>query len=189
MRLAAERPLPYFFLFPSLFIFSSPIHTMRWLAHAFIGATLTVIVLWVLSFAGIGTRDLVSIVFLAIFGGICALVPDLDHENSKGRKVLDLVFIAFSAIVALGSGCGGSLCIPLSANTLAGILIIFLALLGAYFILFRLLKPRHRGITHTVLAGFVFFVLVFAIAGLWLAVAGLTGYLSHLLADGHLKVA
>ena len=51
-----------------------------------------------------------------------------------------------------------------------------------------LARPRHRGITHSLL-----FLLVLAAAGyfafgLFFASALATGYLSHLLADGALKV-
>ena len=109
----------------------------------------------------------------------------MDHDISKGRKLLDIVAIVLALALAayfyffnsasFGSGFSGSL-------------IVFLAIIGAYFIAFKILKPSHRGITHSIVLCFAFSVLVYLIAGFQLAVAGFVGYFSHLLADKEMKV-
>jgi hypothetical protein len=121
------------------------------------------------------------------FAGLSALVPDLDHDSSKGRKWLDVAFIGFAFMTVYGSGCGTDLCIPGMAQ-LGEMLVTFLAMAGAYFLFFRFLKPRHRGITHTLVACFVFSVLLYFMAGKNLALAGAVGYFSHLVADLHVKL-
>jgi membrane-bound metal-dependent hydrolase YbcI (DUF457 family) len=63
-----------------------------------------------------------------------------------------------------------------------------LAILGAYFVLFTIFKPRHRGITHTLVAGGVFSVLIFLLAGTLAGIVAGVGYLSHLVADSHVKM-
>lgn len=155
---------------------------MMWRSHIVIGAILAIIVFWV-----IGTRDFPTLAILGVFGALCALAPDLDHESSKGRKILDIAFIAFAAITAYLGACSGKVCLP-AIISIYPAAIVFLALVGTYFILFRLFKPRHRGITHTLVACLVFGVLIYLVAGWTLAIAGSIGYLSHLFADGLIKV-
>ncbi|MEW6035906.1 MAG: metal-dependent hydrolase [Candidatus Micrarchaeota archaeon] len=154
---------------------------MDWRSHIFIGAMLGAAAFFLLG------EGVVSVAIGAAFAGLSALVPDLDHDSSKGRKWLDLGFAAFAFMMAYGSACGAMICLP-GPGGLAAMAVAFLAMVGAYFILFRFFKPRHRGITHTLVACFVFGVLVYAIAGKELAIAGLAGYFSHLVADGHVKL-
>jgi membrane-bound metal-dependent hydrolase YbcI (DUF457 family) len=153
---------------------------MRWRSHAVIGAALSGLVFWFL-----GVREPVLLASLAAFGALSALVPDLDHESSKGRKILDVCFVAFALLAVYLGGCGLRLC---GQETLLPLALAFLALMGAYFILFRFFKPRHRGITHTLLACGAFGLLLYLIAGPALALAGFAGYLSHLIADNHVKL-
>lgn len=133
------------------------------------------------------TRDAFTLALLGCFGAMSALLPDLDHDASKGRKILDAVFMLLACFIAYFGGCGGGICLPgiAAAATMA---IVFLALLGAYFLLFRLFKPRHRGITHTLVACLAFGILLIVSAGRDFAIAGMLGYLSHLAADNHLRL-
>jgi membrane-bound metal-dependent hydrolase YbcI (DUF457 family) len=135
-----------------------------------------------------GTHSILGLAVLSAFGALSALAPDLDHESSKGKKMLDMALILLAAVIAIASGCGGNICIPSSISGLGSIVIMFLVIVGAYFITFILFKPRHRGITHTLAACLVFGILVFLIAGPRLALAGFIGYLSHLIADGIVKI-
>lgn len=154
---------------------------MDWRSHVLIGLAL--------GFAAsllIGT-DLVAMLMISAFSGLGALVPDLDHDSSKGRQWLDLAFVAFAGMTVYGSGCGTSICLP-GIGDIGQMLVTFLAMAGVYFLFFRFLKPRHRGITHTLVACFVFGVLIYVMAGKMLAVAGAVGYASHLLADQHVKL-
>lgn len=150
---------------------------MNWKAHATIGALLAVAVLYLL-----GTRDILSVALIAVFGGLSALVPDLDHESSKGKKLLDFIFIPFAIAVAYVSGCGKDICVPDLS-----MVILFLAIVGVYSLFFFFLKPRHRGITHTVAAALFFAVILYFLVGFNFALAGFAGYFSHLLADRQVK--
>ena len=155
---------------------------MQWRAHLLIGAFLSFAVIYLL-----GGRDIFSLALLSSFGALSALVPDLDHDSSKGRKVLDLAVLAFAVLAVYVWNCGGSACMPSPARILPS-LMLFLAIVGAYFVLFRLFKPRHRGITHTIFANAVFGIALWVLFGDSIAIAGAVGYFSHLLADSHVKL-
>lgn len=154
---------------------------MDWRSHAIIGAVLAGLVFWILG------AGLFELALVTVFAGLSALAPDLDHDSSKGRQWLDLAFIGFAFLTVYGSGCGTSVCLP-DLNTLGAMLVTFLAMAGIYFLFFRFLKPRHRGITHTLAATVVFAILLYFIVGRTLALAGLVGYFSHLVADQHIKM-
>jgi len=150
---------------------------MNWKAHALIGAVSAVVLLYLL-----GTKDLLSVAIIAVFGALSALVPDLDHESSKGKKLLDVIFVPFALVVAYVSECGRNICIPDLSMA-----VIFFALVGVYSIFFFFLKPKHRGITHTVFAALVFGLILYFLVGFQFALAGFAGYFSHLAADRHVK--
>ena len=154
---------------------------MNWRSHALIGAILVLLAIYFL----MGVRDIVQLAYLSALGALCALAPDLDHESSKGRKIADATAVILALWIAYDSTCGGRICLP---NILAMALTI-LIVLGAYFVLFTLLKPRHRGITHTLVACLVFAILIYLLAGPLAAICGAVGYFSHLLADGLIKIS
>lgn len=155
---------------------------MDWRSHMLIGGGSALAGLYL-----VGSRDIMELIVLTVFGALSALIPDLDHDASKGRRLLDLVFIIFAFSIGYSTVCGTKICIPEMPAILVGILT-FLALVGLYFIIFRFFKPRHRGITHTLIACLLFGGAIYLLAGLAFAIAGLAGYLSHLLADKHIKV-
>ncbi len=155
---------------------------MRWRAHVLIGVFLSFAVLYLF-----GMRDLAGLALLSAFGGLSAMVPDLDHDSSKGRKILDVLAMLFSLLAVYLWNCGGAVCVPSTARALPT-LMLFLALMGGYFVLFLLFKPSHRGITHTILANAVFGLALWVIFGDSIAMAGTVGYFSHLLADMHIKL-
>jgi membrane-bound metal-dependent hydrolase YbcI (DUF457 family) len=132
---------------------------MDWKTHVALGIVLSAMVFYFL----FGKIDLT----LIVIAGLAALMPDIDHEMSKGKKILDIIVIAFAALIALPSQS----------------VVLFLAVIGAYFIIYKLLKPKHRGITHTIVACLVFSVLIYFTAGLEFAIAVFIGYFSHLALD------
>jgi membrane-bound metal-dependent hydrolase YbcI (DUF457 family) len=156
---------------------------MDWKAHTVIGAIFALASAHILE-----VRDFPELVFLAFFGALCALLPDLDHESSKGRKILDSAMLLIALIIGWLFACGGSVCVP-AVESLYSIGTVFFIILGAYFFIFRVFKPRHRGITHTLVSCFAFGVLVYFAAGFVPALAGFSGYLSHLVADRQIKIA
>ncbi|VVC03200.1 LexA-binding, inner membrane-associated putative hydrolase [Candidatus Bilamarchaeum dharawalense] len=151
---------------------------MRWRSHAVIGALCSVLILYLLS-----THEVSDLLVIAIFGALSALTPDLDHEMSKGRKLLDIGFIFSSFAILYWSGCHGEICSPD-----VSIFIMWLAVLGGYFLLFRFFKPKHRGITHSLVATFVFGMIIYVLLDWKFTVVGVLGYLSHLLADKEIKL-
>ncbi|MEW6748758.1 MAG: metal-dependent hydrolase [Candidatus Micrarchaeota archaeon] len=155
---------------------------MDWKSHAFFGAVFALAAGFLL-----GTDGLFQLIFIAVFGALCALVPDLDHDASKGRQWLDVSAVALSGLLVFRSGCGEWLCVP-GLDELRGMVLAFLALCGVYFLFFRFFKPKHRGITHTLVACLGFGVLVYVFDGLTLGLIGMSAYFSHLFADQHIKV-
>jgi membrane-bound metal-dependent hydrolase YbcI (DUF457 family) len=155
---------------------------MDWKAHIVIGAVFAFAAAYIVE-----VRAFPELVFFAFFGALSALVPDLDHESSKGRKILDSAMVLIAAVIGYLYVCGGGLCVP-GIGKLFDAAAIFLIIAGAYFVFFRFFKPRHRGITHTLAACSVFGVLVYLAAGFLPALAGFAGYLSHLVADRQIKL-
>ncbi len=155
---------------------------MNWRSHALIGGFLVLLMLYFV----FGIRDIVQLVYLSVLGALCALAPDLDHESSKGRKIADATAVILAVWIAYTSACGGRICLPIS--NLWTMALTTLVILGVYFVLFTLFKPRHRGITHTLVACLAFGVLVYLLAGPIVAIAGAVGYFSHLVSDGLIKI-
>ncbi len=155
---------------------------MNWRSHVLIGATITLVLLYLL-----GVKDAATLAMFGIIGGASALVPDLDHEMGKGKQMLDVLFAVFAIATAYAGECKGIVCIPGLAR-LSSIITVAFAMIGAYFLLFRFFKPRHRGITHTIVASLVFGGLVYLVGGVLVAVAGFVGYVSHLVADKEIKI-
>jgi len=154
---------------------------MDWRSHAFIGAVLGLAVFLILG------QDIFALMMLTAFSALSALVPDLDHDSSKGRQWLDVAFVGFAFMTVYGSACGTGICLP-ALNGFGAMIVTFLAMAGVYFLFFRFLKPRHRGITHTLMACFAFGVILYFMTGRMLALAGVVGYASHLIADQHIKL-
>lgn len=135
----------------------------------------------------LGKDGILQLIFIAVFGALCALVPDLDHDASKGRQWLDITAVGFSLMMIYSSACSTNLCIP-GIDDLRIMAMTFLALCGVYFLFFRFFKPKHRGITHTLVACFVFGVLIYIFDGPALALIGMSAYFSHLFADQHIRI-
>jgi len=155
---------------------------MDWRSHVAAGVILSLVAVLIF-----GTRDIITLVVLGAIGGLSALVPDLDHDSSKGKQMLDVAFAGFAMLSAVMSGCGKNICIP-TMDQLATMATVFFALIGTYFAFFMFLKPNHRGITHTLAATFVFGFALFLIAGIEVGIAGMFGYFSHLVTDLHMKI-
>ncbi len=111
---------------------------------------------------------------IIVFG---ALFPDIDIETSKAQRIVNFLVI----VVALAY----SFTTP--AAFLNGGWRFALEILGAYFIVVYIFKPSHRGITHTLFSAFVFSAFVYLVFNLSYACYGLIAYISHLIADSHLR--
>ena len=146
---------------------------MDWRSHAIIGALFAAIVFYLLNAGS------VSIILLAIFAGFSALLPDIDHDSSKIRKITDSAFILFSFVYSFFS-CPSCDILSLLKSALI--------LIGLYFLIISLFKPKHRGITHSLLFVLIYALVLYLFFGINLAIAGFIGYLSHLVADNHIKL-
>ena len=154
---------------------------MDWRTHALVAFTLTLVV-----FGFLWPQSMLGALGLAFLAGVSALLPDLDHEMSKGRAVLNRL-VPFAALAAVSSHTCSTLECFFSTEKLISILILTAALVGVYAIFFTYLKPKHRGITHSLLFTFLYGGILYLIAGAIIALAGFIGYASHLLLDRHIK--
>jgi membrane-bound metal-dependent hydrolase YbcI (DUF457 family) len=155
---------------------------MDWRSHFIAGVVISVLALLLFEIT-----EITSLIILGAIGGFSALVPDLDHDSSQGRKMLDVAFIGFAFLTALTTGCGSNICLP-DLGAVSEMVIVFFAITGMYFVFFTFLKPTHRGITHTMFATVVFGMIMFLVAGREVAIAGIFGYFSHMIADQHIRI-
>ncbi|MBN2478530.1 metal-dependent hydrolase [Candidatus Micrarchaeota archaeon] len=116
-------------------------------------------------------------ILLVLFSGFSALVPDIDHHKATMRKWSDKAVPIFSFVFFFVQTNHFILAMGYAA-------IIFLA----YLFYFEYLGPKHRGITHTLIFNAGYTALLFFTFGFMFAVSGGLGYLSHLLADKHIKL-
>ncbi len=156
---------------------------MNWKEHIVIGLLFTALFFLFIDHS----PSVLQLVLLLVCGGMSALVPDLDHKESMGKSILDVGFVVAAAFFSYSSRCSSDFCMP-GIETLGIMVMSFLAMLGAYFLFFRFLKPRHRGITHTILFAVVYGMLFFLLFGKNFAIAGFLGYSSHLIADQEIKL-
>ncbi len=153
---------------------------MNWRPHFAIGAFAAALLALIL-------ESNIFVIFLAsIVGGLSALAPDIDHDSSKIRKAADITVPIFGVFFSLSSTCyADTACIIADWRT---IIISALAITGLYTIVITYFKPSHRGITHTLVFAAVYFTLLYTVSNFSFALFGLAGYVSHLLADQHVKL-
>jgi len=132
--------------------------------------------------------------FIIILGGFSALFPDIDLKQSKISRIvtvfgiLAVIYISFISVDYLR--------VPLSSSNIKLILIWlgeFITRIIIYSLAFiglmTLIRPRHRGITHTLFFTGIYGAVIFILAhSFMLSVYGMVGYLSHLLADRCIKL-
>lgn len=154
---------------------------MNWPEHMLIGALAGALVAYFLG------ADLLTSSLIIGMASVSALAPDIDHDSSKIRQAANLVVPLAAFSFAITSACGNSLqCIFARKES---IFISGLAITGFYMLIMAFLKPRHRGIIHTLSAAAVFGMLIYILSGSTFAIAGFAGYFSHLLADRQIKLA
>ncbi|MCX6768368.1 MAG: metal-dependent hydrolase [Candidatus Micrarchaeota archaeon] len=123
-----------------------------------------------------------SIVFVAAFS---ALVPDIDHDSSKIRGYADLGVPICAFLFSYTASCNGVAC---GVENWHPILVSTLAIAGLYMIVMTYMKPRHRGITHTLLLAAGYGMAIWFFSNMNFGVAAFLGYLSHLAGDRMIKV-
>jgi membrane-bound metal-dependent hydrolase YbcI (DUF457 family) len=141
---------------------------MDWKGHIVIGAICSVLFFYFM-FSIYDNALLIQLLFIST---IAALAPDLDHDSSMGKKLADVVIVIFAALIAYVTQS----------------FLYFFAVVGVYFILFKILQPKHRGITHTLFACVALSaILIIVTANGLFGLAFAVGYFSHLLADGEVR--
>lgn len=117
---------------------------------------------------------------------LASVLPDIDHHKSRLFHLT--LLIAFGVALAFFySALQGFLQSP--QREIASFILGLASALALY-----LLKPRHRGVTHSLIAISVYGAGVFLLLGanaiaLQAAIAGATAYLIHLLLDREIKLA
>lgn len=136
----------------------------------------------------LNVRDPLSLLVLVMFAAVTALLPDLDHKMSKGTDLANKAAVILSFVFVGSNTCPSNFACFSEIEKLKSIVFGSLMLIGTYFVFTVFLRPKHRGITHTLVSCFLFSVLVYLVLGFNFAVAGLIGYGSHLLADKEIKL-
>lgn len=144
---------------------------MNWKPHFLFGFLLFAVLGYVFL-----TKDFFQLAFLSAVAGLSALLPDLDHELSKSRKITDKLVPILAFVILF-----------FHSRDFLNSILFTLVISGIYFILFTFFKPRHRGITHTLSVLFILSILVYLYNPV-LSYAFFVGYLSHLLGDGLIKL-
>ncbi|MCD6522522.1 MAG: metal-dependent hydrolase [Candidatus Diapherotrites archaeon] len=129
--------------------------------------------------------NLVLVSFFVSFLG--SLAPDTDTPKSKIGKWLELIVFLSAFSFAFSSRFSFS-------NPFESLAHVFLVTI-TIFSLFILIRPRHRGATHTIKACAVYAILIFLWIyfwkGIWLGVEfsilAFLSYFSHLVLDSHIK--
>ncbi len=118
-------------------------------------------------------------IWYIIFGTLSALAPDIDHPKSKATSLLrGVVLLPLSVVISMSL-----------FDDLAKMVLVTLGIFLLLIMLTELLRPRHRGITHGFAAALAYAIMIFLISkDYYLAVFGLVGYVSHLIADGVFKI-
>ncbi len=157
---------------------------MNWKQHMFVAVVLSLPLLFIL----FNIKNPFVLATLAIFAAFSSLLPDLDHKMSKGTDLAGKAAVILSFAFIITNTCPDGFNCFFDSNLLKSILINSLVLIGIFFIFSTFLKPKHRGITHSLFASLVFSVLIWLVLGFNFAIAGLIGYGSHLLADKEFKI-
>ncbi len=152
---------------------------MNWPGHVLLGIVFGAVFAIVI---GAEPFLFVSILFVAAFS---ALVPDIDHDSSKIRGYADLGVPICAFLFSYTASCDGVLC---GVENWHSILVSTLAITGLYMIVMTYMKPKHRGITHTLLLAAGYGVAIWFFSDWVFGVAGLLGYVSHLAGDRMVKL-
>lgn len=153
---------------------------MNWPGHMLIGALAGALVAYFLG------ADLLTSSLIIGMASISALAPDIDLDSSKIRHAANLAVPLAAFSFAITTSCESNIqCVFAHKES---ILISGLAVVGLYMFIMVFLKPRHRGIIHTLSAAAVFGILVYILSDSTFAIAGFAGYFSHLLADRQIKL-
>ena len=122
-----------------------------------------------------------GIALFSAIAGIGGLLPDLDLRKSKGSRML----YAAAIVAALVAACWSSFAAGKGWQEFLLYFVVIAAVLAAADILIR---PRHRGIMHSLLFLLLLSAACYPLFGVLAACAVSVGYFSHLLSDRCIKL-
>lgn len=170
---------------------------MNWKSHVLIGIMIAMItyLLYNIHTEGINHSGITDVVFwisgipIFAFGGFSGLLPDIDHKQSRITRVVVVFGVLIIAYISYASiGAPKDNLLVWFAELTVKIIVYSLAFIG----LMTVIRPRHRGITHTFLFAAVYAIIIYMLIypsaySFIIAITGFVGYTSHLLADRCIK--
>jgi inner membrane protein len=110
-----------------------------------------------------------------IFIALCSILPDIDHPKSKISQLLYFLVFALSFLFIQ----------PIIQKYFSLIISIIITLLfsATVIIMWLAVKPKHRGLTHSLAFALVFMLIAVYFEGIVVGVAGFFSYVSHIIAD------
>jgi len=154
--------------------------SMNWKAHLTVGLLLGVCLAYLMDW---------DLVLVSIISGLGSLLPDIDHKDSKITQILMFTF-GVLLIYYLFQHVHLNLSDPMSTvNQLLRLIVMYVIIYFAFVGFLEVVRPRHRGITHTLIANIILVVVVYVYTqSLELSLPLGVGYLSHLLTDRCIKL-
>ncbi len=121
----------------------------------------------------------IYVLFWLMIAGFAALVPDIDHPKSKITQITHVIVLIGCVFIGFNTSIFTTFFQAACATV-----ILYLS----YIVLYHILKPRHRGITHSFTA-LVIVLLICLFLFKWpYSLFIPIGYASHLVADMTLKL-
>ena len=112
----------------------------------------------------------------------------MDHKMSKGTDIINKAAVVLSLLFVGGNICSNNISCLFELDKLKIIFFNSLMFVGVYFVFSVFLRPKHRGVTHSIVFTAIYGLLIYFVLGFNFAIAGLVGYGSHLLADKEIKI-
>ncbi len=154
---------------------------MNYVGHLFVGFILCLVIVYFLYPNQI--HNIKEVIIFLLVGTASALIPDLDHPKSKGTKILNItvfiLLILFSFNLFLKD---------FSVESIITFIFFSAVFCFAWLGLSSIIRPKHRGITHTFLALVIYSIILYFVFGFLFLLCGAVGYFSHLLADKCFKI-
>lgn len=155
---------------------------MNYPAHLLIGILSVILILHFTGLQKFDNIDVWKAIPIIAIAALGSLLPDIDHNESKISKTFRPILVALIAILSFKSSYSYSNSLLYSSE----VTLIAIALI---LIFSKLLKPKHRGITHSLLAALIFSGMIYLpTQSLSYTVSGIVSYSSHLIADKEIKL-
>lgn len=126
----------------------------------------------------IGALEANTVLFVSA-AALGALLPDLDHTESRGTKWMHSIALAMIAVIVFGY-------LGFSIDTVSIVPFVATGLIfGAFCVAYRMFKPHHRGILHSWLYAIVLTAGAYILTQDFYISTGIGfGVIAHLIGDG-----